>query len=85
MNIPNSITSASTAFKQLSFGASDDLRLIACSARKVTADIFREAGVPAAETAFYAVYVDNGAKAMAFKYWGIYTAVELPDDTLIET
>ncbi len=69
-------------FKQLSFGASDfDPSL---QREKVTADIFRAAGVPAAETAYYAVYVDN-AVGDGFQYWGIYTAVELPDDTLIET
>ncbi len=69
-------------FKQLSFGASDfDPSL---QREKITADIFRHAGVPAAETAYYAVYVDNGA-GDGFHYWGIYTAVELPDDTLIET
>ena len=69
-------------FKQLSFGASDlDPSL---QREKVTADIFRDAGVPAAETAYYAVYVDNGA-GDGLHYWGIYTAVELPDDTLIET
>lgn len=69
-------------FKQLSFGASDfDPSL---QREKITADIFRDAGVPAAETAYYAVYVDNGA-GDGFHYWGIYTAVELPDDTLIET
>ena len=54
------------------------------SARESTADIFRDAGVPSAETAYYAVYVDKGDGAGA-KYWGLYTAIELPDDTLIET
>lgn len=69
-------------FKQLSFGVSDfDPSL---QREKVTADIFRDAGVPAAETAYYAVYVDSGA-GDGFQLWGIYTAVELPDDTLIET
>ena len=69
-------------FKQLSFGASDfDPSL---QREKITADVFRHAGVPAAETAYYAVYVDNGA-GDGFHFWGIYTAVELPDDTLIET
>ena len=68
-------------FKQLSFGTGVDPSL---QREKVTADIFRAAGVPAAETAYYAVYVDKGA-GDGFEYWGIYTAVELPDDTLIET
>ncbi len=51
---------------------------------KLTADIFRAAGVPAAETAYYLVYLDCGDGAGA-QLPGLYTAVELPDDTLIET
>ena len=51
---------------------------------KVTADIFRDAGVPTAETSFYSVNVDTGSGA-GFENWGLYTALELPDDTLIET
>ncbi len=70
-------------FKQLSFARSP---IIDSSQQreKVAADIFRAAGVPAAETAFYAVYVDIGDGAGS-AFWGIYTAIELPDDTLIET
>ena len=69
-------------FKQLGFGNNfDDPSL---QREKVAADVFRAAGVPAAETAFYAVYVDNGDGA-GFQLWGFYTAVELPDDTLIES
>jgi spore coat protein CotH len=49
---------------------------------KVTADLFREAGVPSAQTAFYAVTVDYGEGPI---YLGLYTAVELVDDTVIET
>lgn len=69
-------------FKQLSFSVG--LRDASFQREKVGADILREAGVPAAETAFYAVYVDTGM-GDDFQYWGMYTAVELPDDTLIET
>lgn len=67
-------------FKQLSFSSnwSDDSLL----REKVTADIFREAGVPASQTAFYAVYVDYGEGPL---YFGLYTAVEIVDDTVIET
>ncbi len=69
-------------FKQLSFSRSDfDPSL---QREKVAADIFRAAGVPAPETAFYAVYVDD-AQGKGFDFWGLYTAIELPDDTLIET
>jgi spore coat protein H len=49
---------------------------------KVVADIFREAGVPAPQTAFYAVYIDYGEGP---KYFGLYTMVETVEDTLIET
>ena len=48
---------------------------------KVTADIFRSAGVPAPHTAFYRVYVDNGDGPV---YFGLYTMVEVVDDTVIE-
>jgi spore coat protein H len=68
------------SFKQLSFSSnwSDDSYL----REKVTADIFREMGVPSAQTAFYAVYVDYGEGLI---YFGLYTAVEVIDDTVIET
>ena len=67
-------------FKQLSFSSnfSDSSFL----REKVTADIFRDAGVPSAQTAFYAVYLDNGSTV---EYMGLYTAVEVVDDTVIET
>ena len=67
-------------FKQLSFasGFHDDSRL----REKIAADIFREAGVPSAQTAFYAVHVDYGEGPI---YLGLYIAVEVVDDTLIET
>lgn len=67
-------------FKQLSFSSnfSDSSYL----REKVTADIFRDAGVPSAQTAFYAVYLDNGS---GVEYMGLYTAVEVIDDTVIET
>ncbi len=69
-------------FKQLGF--SNNFGDPSLQREKVAADVFRAAGVPAAQTAFYAVYVDNG-NGDGFQLWGIYTAVELPDDTLIET
>ncbi len=49
---------------------------------KVTADIFRMAGIPAAQTAFYKVYIDFGS---GLKYCGIYTLTEVVDDTMIKT
>jgi len=67
-------------FKKLSFSSNfkDDSLLH----EKMAADIFREAGVPAAQTAFYEVYVDYGEGPI---YFGLYTMVEVIDDTVIET
>jgi hypothetical protein len=47
---------------------------------KVAADIFRMAGIPAAQTAFYRVFIDFGE---GLKYCGVYTAVEVVDDTMV--
>lgn len=47
---------------------------------KVVADIFRAAGVPAAKTAFYRLYVDYGEGS---KYFGLYTMVEAPDKPML--
>ena len=49
---------------------------------KVTADIYRAASIPAAQTAFYRVYVDYGEGPI---YFGLYTMLESVDDTVIET
>jgi len=48
---------------------------------KSGADIFNAAGVPAAHTAFYRVYIDFGA---GLKYCGVYTMVEVIDDTMVD-
>lgn len=67
-------------FKKLSFSSNwnDDSFL----REKVVADIFRESGVPAAQTAFYAIYIDYGEGPI---YFGLYTVVEVIDDTVIQT
>jgi spore coat protein CotH len=67
-------------FKQISFSSnfSDSSYL----RETLAADIFRDAGVPAAQTAFYAVYVDTGDGPV---YFGLYSAVEIVDDTVIQT
>src|SRR5690606_8295580 len=57
-------------FKELSF--SNNWSDASFLREKVTADIFREAGVPSAHTAFYAIYVDYGDGPI---YFGLYTAV----------
>ncbi|MGA0555100.1 CotH kinase family protein [Larkinella sp. VNQ87] len=66
-------------FKELSMspGYSDNSLI----REKVVADIFRSAGVPAARTAFYKVYIDFGEGQ---KYCGVYTMVEVIDDTMVE-
>lgn len=77
---PNTKDQRFFGFKQLTFSSNfhDDSLL----REKVTADIFREAGVPSAQTAFYAVSLDYGDGPI---YLGLYTTVEVIDDTLIET
>ena len=67
-------------FKQISLsnGFHDDSML----REKIAADLFREAGVPSAQTAYYAVSIDYGEGPV---YFGLYTAVEVVDDTLIES
>lgn len=67
-------------FKQLSLSSNfhDDSFLH----EKIAADLLRDAGVPAAHTAFYSVSVDYGEGPV---YFGLYTAVEIVDDTVIET
>jgi spore coat protein H len=67
-------------FKQLSFSNGfDDKSLIR---EKITADIFRNADIKAPQTAFYRVYMNYGEGSI---YFGLYTAVEVVDDTMIET
>ncbi|MBN1210126.1 MAG: CotH kinase family protein [Myxococcaceae bacterium] len=49
---------------------------------KVASDTFLAAGVPAAHTSFMAVYVDHGDGP---EYFGLYTAAEDPQDSLVNT
>jgi hypothetical protein len=66
-------------FKELSMapGFSDGSLL----RERLTAELFRMGGVPAARTAFYRVYIDFGDGP---EYAGLYTMVEVIDDTMIE-
>lgn len=48
---------------------------------KVCADIFRNGGVPAARSAFFRVFVDNGSGPV---YWGLYTMIEDPSDEMLK-
>ena len=49
---------------------------------KVVGDLFREAGVAAARTAFIRVFFDRGQGA---QYLGLYTLVEVPDEPMLES
>jgi spore coat protein H len=49
---------------------------------KVAAEIFRAAGLVAPATAFYRVTIDHGDGPI---YFGLYTVVEVVDDTVIES
>ncbi|MEX1384589.1 CotH kinase family protein, partial [Lutibacter sp.] len=49
---------------------------------KVTADIFKNAGLAVSNTAFYTLYVDHGDGP---EYFGLYTLVEEVDNTVIKT
>jgi len=47
---------------------------------KIASDIFKESGLPSPRTQFYEVYVDHGTGPI---YFGLYTMVEEPDNTLL--
>jgi spore coat protein H len=49
---------------------------------KVVGDLFREAGVPAARTAFVRVFFDRGEGPV---YLGLYTLLEVPDRPFLRT
>ena len=49
---------------------------------KIGADLFREFGVPAPETAFYELYIDYGDGPV---YFGLYTAVEVVFESMLKT
>src|SRR3712207_7571114 len=52
------------------------------SREKLMADVLRDAGIPAARTAFYRVFIDFGS---GLRYCGVYTAVEVVENTMIQT
>ena len=67
-------------FKQLSLSSNyQDNSLMR---ETVAYDVFEEMGVVVPQTAFYEVYVDYGEGPT---YFGLYTMVEVVDDTVIET
>lgn len=48
---------------------------------KAAADLFREFGVPAAQSAYYEIYLNKGDGA---EYLGLYTTMEVVFDTMLE-
>lgn len=67
-------------FQKLSFSNNyDDVSFMH---EKLAADIFRDAGLKAPQTAYYRMYIDYGQGA---KYFGLYTAVEIIEDTMLES
>jgi spore coat protein H len=66
-------------FPNLSFGnnASDSSYL----RNKVATDLFRDAGLPAARTAFVRVFLDRGGGPL---YLGLYTMSEVPDTPMLD-
>ena len=67
-------------FKQLSL--SSNYRDDSFMRETVAYDVFEDMGVTTPATAFYEVYVDYGEGPV---YFGLYTMVEVVDDTVIET
>lgn len=49
---------------------------------QLASDVFRAAGVPAANSAFYRVYIDHGEGPI---YFGLYTMIEDPNGPLLST
>lgn len=76
---PNITNQRFYGFKEFSLSpAAKDNSLIR---EKLGADIFRSAGIPAPQTAFYRVYIDFGSGK---KYCGVYTLIEVVDDTMVK-
>lgn len=49
---------------------------------KIVNDLFRDAGIHAAKAAFYKIYVDFGE---GLKYCGVYTMIEVIDDSMVKS
>lgn len=67
-------------FQKLAF--SNNFEDVSFMHEKLAADIFRDAGLKSPQTAYYRIYVDYGQGA---KYFGLYTAVEIIEDTMLES
>ncbi|MCX6249948.1 MAG: CotH kinase family protein [Bacteroidetes bacterium] len=66
-------------FKKLAFANNNDDPSF--MREKVAADIFRQSGVSAPHTSFYAIYIDYGEGS---KYFGLYTCIEIIEDTMLK-
>ncbi len=66
-------------FKELSL--SNSYKDVSLLRDRVAPDIFRDAGVRAPHTAFYRLYVDHGSGPV---YFGLYTGIEVIEDTMLE-
>lgn len=49
---------------------------------KIVSYLFKDAGIPAARTAFYKIYIDFGE---GLKYCGVYPMVEVIDDSMVKS
>ncbi|WP_255050610.1 CotH kinase family protein [Lacihabitans sp. CS3-21] len=49
---------------------------------KIVNDLFRDAGIPTAKTAFYKLFIDFGDGQ---KYCGVYTMLEVIDDSMVKS
>lgn len=68
-------------FKELSLSSNfNDNSLLH---EKVAGDLFRSFGVPAPQTAFYEIYIDN-SDGNGYVYYGLYTMVEVVFDAMLE-
>ncbi len=67
-------------FKELSL--KNNFKDLSMLREKVAGDIFLDAGLAGAHTAFYTVFVDHGEGPV---YFGLYTMCEEIDDTVIDT
>lgn len=77
---PELVNQRCYGFKQLNLNNNfDDESLMR---EKVGADLFRDFGVPSAQTAFCVVYIDHGSGP---QYFGVYTLVEEVDDSVLDT
>ena len=66
-------------FKELSL--TSNFRDESLIREKVAPEIFRAAGVPAPQTAFYRLYVDHGEGST---YFGLYTLIEVPREPMLK-